>query len=315
MNLTIITYNVHNFMLHGKCNLSGVVDALRDEKADVIFLQEVIHPSSVDDGDSSNENQGNNAKLELLAKHLDMNFVEYGSFSSASPYGNAIVSRLPIVQFFSYNLGHHRSLLEAMIELNEQFTLRVFNLHLDHRSEKKRVEELDIVFDIIDNCVSLNDKIARNVFGASRNQQILPQHQPIDGYLLCGDFNSLSSSEHYNSNEWMKIVDDRKASNWEKPRTEIYEILTKKRLHCDLFWQFHSKSNENVTGFGTCRFNTRIDYIFASQQLYNLIQIENAKLIDSNASDHKPVVVQFSIMTKSTSTSTDEKTTRASIIN
>ncbi len=43
----------------------------------------------------------------------------------------------------------------------------------------------------------------------------------------------------------------------------------------------------------TCRFDTRIDYIFANEPLLQRFRVEKVKVIDDNASDHNMVLATF----------------------
>ena len=43
----------------------------------------------------------------------------------------------------------------------------------------------------------------------------------------------------------------------------------------------------------TCRFDTRIDYIFANEPLLQRFRVDKVKVIDDNASDHNMVLATF----------------------
>ena len=144
--IKIVTYNIHGWRTaNGKPNLDGVTDVLRAIDADIIGLNEVYYPRVVQ-GDAR-------PALEALAARLGMHFV-FGPClrwpaekdMPADAYGNALLSRWPIIASSAHHLTakeedkegvlagrEQRGLLEGRILLPEGRTFTVYVTHLDRR--------------------------------------------------------------------------------------------------------------------------------------------------------------------------------------
>ncbi|MBK8049373.1 MAG: hypothetical protein IPK16_21000 [Anaerolineales bacterium] len=155
--MRIVTYNIHGWRsADGHPNLDAVTDVLRTLNADLIGLNEVFYPRVI---------QGSaRPALEALAEQLGMHFV-FGPClrwpaehnMPAEAYGNAILSRWPIIA----NSAHHltskeedpqnllakkeqRGLLEGRIRFEDGRTFTVYQTHLDHTDETVRAIQLRI---------------------------------------------------------------------------------------------------------------------------------------------------------------------------
>jgi endonuclease/exonuclease/phosphatase family metal-dependent hydrolase len=137
----VLTYNIHKWRtIHDRPNFTPVADLLKGVAADVIGLNEVLHPAPA----------GSGVALSWLADELRM----YVAFAAREPRrqlggsspgagGDALLSRFPFVSvacgLFSPIPGKkQRGFLEAKLELGGGRTCTVVNTHLDHTEERAR---------------------------------------------------------------------------------------------------------------------------------------------------------------------------------
>jgi len=145
--------------------------------------------------------------------------------------------------------------------------LGMFCTHLDHLSEDTRLNQW-------------------------RQIQNFLQESELDQYphLIAGDLNCLSHEHDYSEVEWNAIKEKRKSSNWERPRTELIQLI-EEQGYVDCF----KLSGLRDISTPTCWAGTRIDYIFASPKFIERgFQYKSHKVVNNSASDHKLVVVEFS---------------------
>lgn len=137
--LRVLTYNVHKgFSLFRKYVLLEMRQALRDVSPDIVFLQEIkgLHGST--------ENQLTILAEEILGYHV------YGQNNGHDNdhYGNAILSRWPLLRSHNVNLTNHRferrGLLAAELEISSDFRLFTMTSHLDltHFSRERQVDKI-----------------------------------------------------------------------------------------------------------------------------------------------------------------------------
>ena len=194
----------------------------------------------------------------------------YGNFEvlfdhSYFSYGNGIAYRKDLfrvvktVTHVLRNKPNKKTAFEVVFEFlaggSPPFTVVV--THLDHKSENARLAEVEKLL----------------VF--------LPATT-----ILLGDFNSLKRDD-YTDEEWDAIEQSRKDTQWESCRTDVVGKIL----------------GDNVLGFQdvlgdfgkvrpTCRFDTRIDYIFVPR--CDLFYVKDASVVESgDASDHKPVAARI----------------------
>ena len=127
---------------------------------------------------------------------------------------------------------------------------------------------------------------------------------PIEGHLICGDFNSMSKKSHYTRKQFETIRQHRERSHWEAPKFKIYKTMLQ-NAYIDTFWQINHHNNDNINDDNdnneeqdnvrvgvTCWAGSRIDYIFASHDFP--MQLTRSFVIDSQqATDHNAVVSIF----------------------
>lgn len=57
-------------------------------------------------------------------------------------------------------------------------------------------------------------------------------------------------------------------------------------------WQLNEK-NTNIGPVKTCRFDTRIDYVFANEEWLKMWSLKKVETVDNKASDHNMVIATF----------------------
>jgi endonuclease/exonuclease/phosphatase family metal-dependent hydrolase len=270
--MKIATYNIHGWLTpDGTANEQRVADTLAATGADVIGLNEVFYPRS--------RAGSNRPALEWLAGELGMTFI-FGACMRwpaekelpANAYGNALLSRLPIVANASHLLSpvagkHQRNLLEGRISLRGSRTLTVYCTHLDHTDEAARWEQLRSL----------------------RTWTVRDRNRP---HVVMGDFNAISN---WDAQERPDIVDALRAHP--KGRNLVPEggprviAAMEKAGYVDAYRQTGQPGARSLILPET---PIRIDYVFLSAPLAS-------SLIDciiweetpgAEASDHRAVVAE-----------------------
>lgn len=140
----------------------------------------------------------------------------------------------------------------ALKETNQIY--HIFVTHLDHKTEPQRIREW----------VAL--------------QKVLPSDKP---HIILGDLNSLRRSD-YTDDAWKEIADSRRRSDWEEPKTELIEKILSSN-YADVLSDCRAVAP-------TCRFDTRVDYIFT----YGFAPAIRSFVLDSQkTSDHKIIVTDL----------------------
>jgi endonuclease/exonuclease/phosphatase family metal-dependent hydrolase len=163
VELTLVSYNIHSGVgTDGRFDLNRVGEVLREVDADIIALQEVGDYRGVTPREDQPEHLA-----DLLGLHMAFgpNVVRNGR-----RYGNAILSRLPILKSKNYDLSvgrrEPRGALRCDLELGQGRQLHVFCLHLGlSMRERRRQEALLLSADILRDAVR------------------------SDPVVVCGDFN------------------------------------------------------------------------------------------------------------------------------
>lgn len=163
MELTLVSWNIHSGIgTDGIFDLTRIAAVLREVKADVIALQEV--------GDYRGKTS-HAQHPELLAEQLGMHMA-YGPnvIRNERRYGNAILSRLPILKSKNYDLSFKRreprGALRCDLQLEGGRALHVFCLHLGLTTRERRAQE-----------------------GLLLSADILRDTVRSDPVVVCGDFN------------------------------------------------------------------------------------------------------------------------------
>jgi len=143
MKLRFATYNVHKCRgMDGRTMPSRIVDVLREIRADVIAMQEVM-----------------GFQAEAVSKEMALPFVigENRKHRGAA-YGNVVLSRLPIQGWRNYDLSvpgrEPRGCLRVDLEVpNAGRLVHLFNVHLgtsygERRSQGRRLVGNDLLADL-----------------------------------------------------------------------------------------------------------------------------------------------------------------------
>ncbi|MCD6289579.1 MAG: endonuclease/exonuclease/phosphatase family protein [Anaerolineae bacterium] len=150
MKFRVLTYNIHHWEgIDGRVDVARVADVIRATAADIVALNEVYHPATVPGTDRP--------ALESMAEALKMQVAfgqaaEYPWLDStqSTGYGNACLSRWTIQAYAVHSLPGEpgrepRSLLEVRIALPNGHPLPLYIVHLDHKSEAARVQQVRAV--------------------------------------------------------------------------------------------------------------------------------------------------------------------------
>lgn len=171
---------------------------------------------------------------------------------------NAIMSDLEfsekIVMRLPAEAAETRAAVLATFILASGQALRVCATHLDHLTVEARLEQW------------------------KRLREALPRDA-----IFCGDLNALRRAD-YTESEWGLIASVRRRSDWEAPVSTLTDAI-----HAD-GWRLAGASSAH----GTCRYHTRIDYIWLGPRAPGRFVPGSYRVIPAIApriSDHELVVV------------------------
>jgi len=253
-NFRLGILNVHGFVNgQGEEAFEATVRLLRNAGLDVIALQEV-----------------GRKKLPVLCSALG-NGKEVWNYTNFN--GCAILSHFPVER-----VDKQRALrcCWAKVELPGCLLLEVVSVHLDHRRETDRIKELD--------------KLATMLDTAKQDDQDSFQSRRM---IWMGDFNALTQSD-YTAAGWSQIVDVRARNSWEAPQTDLTRRITeppRRKLPGLGMTDTYKQAVTRIGPLSTCRFDTRIDYIFLTPGCCpaRVLSHEHIEAIPF-ASDHNLVV-------------------------
>lgn len=135
VQLTVLSFNIHFGVGHGRGGLDRIAEEIRAWEPDVVLLQEV---------DKGRPVSGNVDQAAALGEKTGLNHV-YGANSrntGAGPRGNAILTRFPITTATNTHLPmaggkELRGLLHAQLDVGG-VPVSVYATHFDHRSREAR---------------------------------------------------------------------------------------------------------------------------------------------------------------------------------
>lgn len=136
--LRVVSWNLHHGVGEdGKLDLERIAARLREQKPDLVVLQEVDNKcrrsKSVDQAAELAKLTG---MTSTFGKAMDHDGGEYGqAILSKHPLGETKVHRLP-------GDGEPRIALEATIQVGEQ-SLRLVSVHLDHQQDARRLKQAE----------------------------------------------------------------------------------------------------------------------------------------------------------------------------
>ena len=144
LRLRVLSYNIHHGAgIDGRLDLERIARIIQQSEADVVALQEV---------DQSTTRTGKVDQPAELARLTGLHVVFGGNIPlQGGGYGNAVLSRHPIVRHENHKLPRHdngeqRGLLEVEIELPGKTPLLFLATHLDHRrDDSERVASTAVI--------------------------------------------------------------------------------------------------------------------------------------------------------------------------
>jgi endonuclease/exonuclease/phosphatase family metal-dependent hydrolase len=319
-SLRLASYNLHGWRdTHHFDNLQRLKDTLGKINADVVALQEVLHPFRPPSDaaaaqayfDRVKAGKGNGfvpdylreddvPYLQELADELGLPFISFGKatddgYFGMFGYGNAILSRFPIVREEHHVVkpaAHHQvgRRIEAEDRCISIVTLQTTPLtqqsfcvtHLDQLSDELRVEQLTEMLSFA------------NSFG---------------DHIMCGDFNAFQRLD-CTEEQWQLIQDDAASKNWPQwPETNGACELVAKLGYRDAFYlsdnhisgahdsqlAIEGSANDTKKPGPTCwvvKPLLRIDYVFLSQGMRD-VNVEQYQRIMDEGSDHFPIAIDL----------------------
>lgn len=184
----------------------------------------------------------------------------------------------------------------ATVTVPNGLDVSVFCVHLDHRSETRRLSQMH----------SLCAQYPMLCDAGTAN-------------MLLGDFNALTASD-FTYEAWEKVSQHRLLNNWEAPVCEVTFTLTgptsyqrpgsqamfprrlkqgkQTKIPVMAFHDCWSRALKCEGPVGTSRFATRIDYIYLSPKMAEWVALLSCKHIETiraNISDHNAVLATLNL--------------------
>ncbi len=143
--MKILTYNIRNWQNNqGGSNVRQVLEILKGVEADLIGLNEVLHPHPSPDPDLP--------ALDFLARELGMEAAFGPAFQPQNAFllpevmaGNAVLSRYPLLASAAHHLtpvlNRQRGLLETRVLLPDNASFTLYVTHLEPKREDVRVAQ------------------------------------------------------------------------------------------------------------------------------------------------------------------------------
>jgi endonuclease/exonuclease/phosphatase family metal-dependent hydrolase len=211
----------------------------------------------------------NNDKWKEFYQRLSLPFSAQGPPNRT--FGNGIASRYSlnsnsIQQASFFCNGGVRSILRCCLDGIENLTVAV--THLDHLDEDDRLKQI---------------------------KEFNPCQQNID--ILMGDMNALTREDYTDDYYRHMVVENREKSYWEKPRFDLTQLITHEWNYQDAFKQINPTLKDKQVV--TCRFGTRIDYIYIHPRVNDHWILTECSIIDTKgATDHNAVFAEFKQISK-----------------
>ena len=312
-NIRVASFNVHGWRdTHHKPSIDRVIEAIELLNPDVLVLNEVLEPffpssmteeywSAVKAGKGASVNVDEMQKtatgssaLHRLANSLGLIHVcfgaalESGYFGHNLPYGNAILSRFPIVsqKVASFDPpdrfqasrrieAERRVLCMVRLRLRKGVHVTVAATHLDQLSEGLRELQVSAFLD------------AYSAF-----------EPEVSARILAGDFNVFHRADH-TEESWKLLCDEWQSRGWPAPPEKSAAVEKVLASWNDAF--YHAKYRRSDKPTSTCwaiQPLFRIDYIFCDR---NSTAVQRyGCFTDTLASDHFPIYADFAVCSKPT---------------
>lgn len=266
--MKVLTYNVHGWLTPygGTTNVDMLAEVISASGADIVGLNEVFHPWHT----------SARPALKALADSLGMVYA-FGPTLPAEPapddvpYGNALLSRWPILAYATHHLAPtvsygRRGLLEARVLLPSGQPFTVYVTHLDHRSEAIRLEQ----------------------WGSANAWLLRDRGRP---HLLLGDFNALAAVDYPAPEALSQLKAYQAAQGWPAPAFDLVAQVLKAG-YGDAFDRGRLGQGQTWPSAAPER---RIDYIFLpgvlAGRLVSCSRWDNPTA--RGASDHLPLFAEI----------------------
>ena len=260
--MRLCTFNVHMWSdASGRSNTGAVLEVLRQLSCDVVALNEVPRRGQ---------------QLEKLAHELASDY----AFAEAGGLGNALLSRRPLRDVRVVSLGGNsidpRSALLATVD-TDAGPLDLACTHLDPIREPERIDQLEVLHRAL----------------AARDA----------AHVVAGDFNALRLTD-YGPAALHAVRRMREQSGWEMPLGDVVACMDAwGYVDCFRFARaggLDAYARELATPLPddelpTCWAGTRIDFIWASRAALDVFVPARCWRVETEASDHRPVVVDFAL--------------------
>lgn len=272
--MRVLTYNIHGWRgSDDQIDVARLARIIDSSKADIVGLNEVFHPF-VPPGQER-------PALDMLAAMLGMSYAFAVSltprfaFAPLSAYGNAFLSRYPLLAHASHHLtpveGHEqRGLLEARVLVADgSIPFSVYVTHLDHRNELVRLKQLAAVLQW------------------TGRDRALP-------HLLIGDFNALSPADYGDQPERsQRLLSDPTTAHLVQDGYQVVLRLTR-RGYTDAATVAGELGGPTFPAIDPI---VRIDYIWVSAPLAQATRHCQAWQTEETgmASDHLPVLAEIDL--------------------
>lgn len=265
-------------------NLERVAAVIHQTQADVVGLNEVFYPRTLDGTEQP--------ALEVLAQSLGMHFV-FGPCVRwpaqdnlpADAYGNALLSRWPIIASAAHHLTpkeeklqqavankEPRGLLEGRVLLPTDEHLTVYVTHLDHSDEAARLAQL---------------RTMRTWTSRDRNRP----------HIVMGDFNAISLWDYVDREDALNMLAKHPKAHHLVDGSKGPQVIAQMERagYRDAFTQYGTPGQASF--IPATDGNLRIDYIFVSRPLADSVTLCQVVMEQTGeeASDHRPILAEITL--------------------
>lgn len=216
-----------------------------------------------------------------MTSSLSSTYLSYFGEAQNKNYGNAAITNKKTLSFENFvvavgntekraclriTIQHPASLNQIEGDTTKSERLSIYVLHLHHIDEATRVAQLrKILTDFVDK---------------------------DEDHFILGDFNSLKRSD-YTLEYFEDLADKLRKSEAREIAFDVTDIMEKEEGYVDV-WRMNNAATDDRSA--TCKWGCRIDYIWASQELFRKLDVDNSfcLILEKKISDHFPVCAGFS---------------------
>jgi len=281
MTFRLGTFNVHQWVdANYVDNFERVVDLIGSQNLDIVCLQEV---TALNDAARYYKGSKKNGGVKTIFAYV------LGLKHCISWQGCAIFSRFKFTRviydgetrrtaYVKTALGHQTErFVMGSVQPDPGCTpIHLTCLHLNHVAEPIRLTQLRFIGKAVGKLVLQSDDQSQDFSRIEHPAQI-----------WTGDFNALTR-EDYSEGQWQEVALVREQGCWERPKVELTEKIKSVHGMVDC-WELIGKPDP----IKTCRFDTRIDYVYGSPSLLEEWSLQSVDTVDDPASDHNLVIATF----------------------